>query len=97
MTNAEHKLEYLCSVLDRCGWTLGQHMDQDYLECHEQNITQIVNQYRQPDPCVNIPLESRTDAEALDTARARIRTLEYVLNDVKTKIKQMKIWEPSDF
>lgn len=97
MTNAEHKLEYLCSVLDRCGWTLGQHMDQDYLECHEQNITQIVSQYKQPDPALNMTLESRTDAEALDAARARIRTLQYVLNDAKSLIKQMKIWEPSDF
>ena len=97
MTNAEHKLEYLCSVLDRCGWTLGQHMDQDYLECHEQNITQIINQYKQPDPGLNITLESRTDAEALDAARARIRNLQHLLNDAKSLIKQMKIWEPSDF
>ena len=56
MTNAEHKLEYICSVLNRCGWTLGQHMDQDYLECHEQNITLIVEQYSQPEPELNIDL-----------------------------------------
>ena len=104
MTNAEHKLEYLCSVLNRCGFTLGQHMDQDYLECHEQNITQIVEQYCQPEPELNInlqsesePLEPLESLEFLESMKARADALEALIEDVRSLIKQMKIWRPSDF